>query len=86
MTLLPVEPAWRLKERSERAAQPAAAPPTSLDERILAALAEAGSPIQLADLRQRCRVRAATLYERLPALSAAGRIAKTGDGYRLADG
>jgi hypothetical protein len=70
----------------ERAAQPTAAPRTSLDDRIVAELAEAGSPIQFADLRQRCRVRAATLYERLAALSAAGRIAKTGDGYRLADG
>jgi hypothetical protein len=70
----------------ERTAQSAAAPRTSLDDRIVAALAEAGSPIQFADLRERCRVRAATLYEHLAALSAAGRIAKTGDGYRLADG
>jgi AAA domain len=70
----------------EQAAAPTTAPPTSLDDRIVAALAEAGSPIQFADLRERCRVRAATLYERLAALSAAGRIAKTGDGYRLAGG
>jgi hypothetical protein len=71
-------------ELVERAAEPETAPRTSLDDRILAALAEAGSPIQFADLRQRCRVRAATLYERLAELSAAGRIAKTGNGYRLA--
>jgi hypothetical protein len=71
-------------ELVERAAAPPTAPRTSLDDRVLAALAEAASPIQFADLRQRCRVRAATLYERLAALSAAGRIAKTGDGYRLA--
>jgi hypothetical protein len=71
-------------ELVERAAEPETAPHTSLDDRILAALAEAASPIQFADLRQRCRVRAATLYERLAALSAASRIAKTGDGYCLA--
>jgi hypothetical protein len=73
-------------ELVERAAEPETAPHTSLDDRIVATLAEAGSPIQFADLRQRCRVRAATLYERLATLSAAGRIAKTGDGYRLAGG
>ncbi len=37
----------------------------SLDERITSALAETGQPLPFADLRSRCRVRAATLYERL---------------------
>jgi hypothetical protein len=73
-------------EVAERAAEPETAPHTSLDDRIVAALAEAGSPIQFADLRQCCRIRAATLYERLAALSAAGRIAKAGGGYRLVGG
>jgi hypothetical protein len=37
-------------------------------------------------LRERCRVRAATLYQRLAALAAADRIVKTDTGYRLAGG
>jgi len=37
-----------------------------------------------AALRSTCRVRAATLYERLAALSDAGRVVKTDEGYRLA--
>ena len=48
-----------------------------------AALAAAASPMALAKLRSHCRVRTATLYERLAALTATGRIAKAGDGsYR----
>jgi hypothetical protein len=71
--------ALQLVERSD-----AAAPvPSSLDERITAALADAASPIPFAELRSRCRVRTATLYERLAALTATGRIVKAGDGYRL---
>jgi AAA domain len=55
----------------------------SLDERITTALAETGQPLPFADLRSRCRVRAATLYKRLAALAEGGRIVKAGDGYRL---
>ena len=55
----------------------------SLDERITSALA-AASPLPFAELRSQVRVRAATLYERLAALTASGRVAKAGDGYRLA--
>jgi hypothetical protein len=58
--------------------------PTSLDQRIMAALADAVRPLPLAKLRARCRVRAATLYQRIAALAAEGRISKTDDGYRLA--
>ena len=58
--------------------------PSSLDERITSALADADRPLPFAELRARCRVRAATLYERLAALAAAGRLVKTDDGYRLA--
>jgi AAA domain len=59
--------------------------PSSLDERIMAALAAAASPIPFAELRSNCRVRAATLYERLAALAASGRIIRSGDGgYHLA--
>jgi hypothetical protein len=57
---------------------------TSLDDRIASALANVPSPIPFAELRSKCRVRAATLYERLSALTASGRIVKSGDGgYRL---
>jgi len=70
----------------ERAAAPATAAPTSLDDRIIAVLAEANALVPFPDLRERCRVRAATLYERLAALAAAGRVAKTGNSYRLAGG
>jgi AAA domain len=55
----------------------------SLDERITSALAETGQPLPFADLRSRCRVRAATLYERLTALAEGGRIVKAGNGYSL---
>ena len=54
------------------------------DHKILAALAEAGRPQPFADLRAACRIRAATLYERLAAMATAGRIVKSADGYRLA--
>jgi AAA domain len=72
--------ALQLVERSE-ATTPV---PSSLDERITAALADAASPVPFAELRCKCRVRTATLYERLAALTTTGRIVKAGDGgYRL---
>ena len=72
--------ALQLVEHSETEA-PA---PSSLDERITAALAAAPSPLLFAELRSNCRVRAATLYERLAALTACGRIVRSGGGgYRL---
>jgi hypothetical protein len=64
--------------------EPLVPPTSSLDDRIEAVLAEADQPLPFADLRARCRVRTATLYERLAALAAAGRIAKEGDSYRPA--
>jgi hypothetical protein len=57
--------------------------PSSLDERITAALTAAKHPLSFAELRARCRTRTATLYDRLAALAAAGHIAKAADGYRL---
>jgi len=57
--------------------------PASLDQRITAALAEGEQPRPFADLRAVCRVRTTTLYERLAAMTAAGIIAKSADGYRL---
>ena len=58
--------------------------PGSLDERITAALADVNRPLPFAELRARCRVRTATLNERLAALTAAGRLGKSDQGYRLA--
>ncbi len=64
-------------------AKPAAVTAPSLDERITTVLAEVREPMPFADLRARCRVRAATLHEHIGVLAAAGRIVKTADGYRL---
>ena len=58
--------------------------PSSVDERITAALADVDRPLPFAELRARCRVRTATLYERLAALTATGRLGRTDQGYRLA--
>ena len=65
---------------------PATPPPSSLDERITATLAGTDAALPFAELRACCRVRATTLYERLAVLADTGRIVKTGNGYRLADG
>jgi hypothetical protein len=65
---------------------PATPPPSSLDERITATLAGADAALPFAELRACCRVRATTLYERLAVLADTGRVVKTDDGYRLADG
>jgi hypothetical protein len=48
---------------------------SSVDERITAALTDVNRPLPFAELRARCRVRTATLYERLATLTAAGRLA-----------
>jgi hypothetical protein len=72
--------ALQVADRSE----PATPAPSSLDERIASALADAAFPLPFGELRSKCRVRTATLYERLAALTATGRIVKAGDGgYRL---
>jgi hypothetical protein len=58
--------------------------PTSVDQRITAALAECVEPRPFSELRASCRVRTTTLYERLAAMTAAGLIVKSPDGYCLA--
>jgi RecA-family ATPase len=58
--------------------------PTSVDQRIAAALAEGVEPRPFSELRASCRVRTTTLYERLAAMTAAGLVVKFPDGYRLA--
>jgi RecA-family ATPase len=58
--------------------------PTSVDQRITAALADGDQPRPFATLRASCRVRTTTLYERLAAMTAAGLVVKSADGYSLA--
>jgi RecA-family ATPase len=58
--------------------------PISVDQRITAALADGGKPRPFSELRASCRVRTNTLYQRLAAMTAAGLIVKSADGYRLA--
>ena len=57
--------------------------PTSVDQRITAALADGGQPRPFAALRTSCRVRTTTLYERLAAMIAAGLVIKSANGYSL---
>ena len=59
-------------------------PPSSVDERITAALHDAAQPLPINELRSRCRVRNATLYQRLAALTRAGQVLRTPEGYQLA--
>lgn len=58
--------------------------PSSLDERITRVLQEAARPVPLGELRQLCRVRHATLHERLRALTGSGLLLHDAAGYRLA--
>jgi RecA-family ATPase len=60
------------------------AAPSSLDERITRVLQEAAGPVPLGELRQLCRVRHATLHERLRALTGSGHLLHDIAGYRLA--
>lgn len=61
---------------------PATPTPSSLDERIITALGQADRVLPFTQLRALCRVRTATLYERLAVLTTNGRIIKIDDGYR----
>ena len=62
---------------------PQAPAQSSVDDRIIAALVDANLPLPFGELRAVCRVRTATLYERLAALTTAGRLSKSDQGYRL---
>ena len=57
---------------------------TSIDERITAALIDASQPLSISQLRPLCRVRKATLCERLTAMTAAGHLHRDANGYRIA--
>jgi len=60
------------------------AEPHSVDQRITEILANSSQPRPFADLRTSCRVRTTTLYQRLAAMTEAGLIIKSTEGYRLA--
>ncbi|MGH8142882.1 MAG: AAA family ATPase [Steroidobacteraceae bacterium] len=60
-------------------------PPSSVDERITTVLEHAGGSLPIGELRTLCRVRNTTLYERLAALTSAGQLLHSPDGYRLAN-
>ena len=62
---------------------PQTPPHRSVDERIATALAGVDRPLPFAELRALCRVRTATLYERLAALTEQGSLIRSDDGYRL---
>ncbi len=68
----------------DRGTAPQSPPHEGVDERITRALAEAAGPVTLAALRSSLRIRNATLHERLAALTAAGALVRSPDGYRLA--
>ena len=53
------------------------------DERLYAALSKASAPLPLAELRNACRIRTATLCAILNALTAEGTIRKTAAGYTI---
>jgi hypothetical protein len=60
-----------------------AAAQSSLDERIAAALQDTARPLTIKELRSFCRVRNATLYQRLAALIHSGKLLRTAQGYQL---
>ena len=62
---------------------PVEPPAASADERITAALAGADQPLSVPELRSACRIRTATLYARLAALSEQGLVTKSTAGYAL---
>lgn len=65
---------------------PIETPAASVDERITRTLTDAQRPLAVAEIRAACRLRTATLYQRLAALTANGVLAKTPHGYSIADG
>jgi hypothetical protein len=66
--------------------EPATASTTSLSapDRVQASLAQAQRPLRFAELRQACRIRAASLGQTLGELGRQGRVRRTPDGYELA--
>jgi hypothetical protein len=79
----PAGPALRTMDES--APPPADAPPPEPAERILAAMADLGRAVHFRELRDRCRIRTATLSRGLVELLQRKRVQRTDDGrYELA--
>lgn len=76
--------ALALEVREQPLPAPAASEPLSVDDRIAKALAEASQPQPFSNLRSLCRIRTATLCQRLTAMTSDGRVVKSADGYHLA--
>jgi hypothetical protein len=72
--------ALRIADRAAASVEP----PSSVDDRIIAALNASQQPLSFPELRGLCRTRSTTVYERLAALTAIGRVSKSPQGYRLA--
>ena len=70
------------REPATRAPEPAAE--INIDQRILAVLELAATPLSATALRKRCQIRNATLQAALVALVADGRLRKGGSGYAVA--
>jgi hypothetical protein len=82
LELIEHDEALALEVRTGAPVPPAAAPRPA-DERIKQALVDAGGPLGIAELRERCRIRNATLHERLRALLRAGLLVREAEGYLL---
>ncbi len=66
------------------AAGPREGPARAPSDRVLAVLEAADEPLTGAALREACAMKSSIFWSALPALVAAGRVEKTGDGYQLA--
>lgn len=62
---------------------PRGGPPRDPSDRVLAVLEAADEPLSGAALREACAMKSSIFWSTLPALVAAGRIAKTPEGYHL---
>ena len=57
--------------------------PRSIEDKIIAVLAQTQNPLPFESIRAQCRIRTATLYQHLANLTLTGRISKSADGYQL---
>jgi hypothetical protein len=86
LTLESAGAALALRVTPTQTAPSPAVPAPSLAERLADALAKADEPLSVAQLRQACHIRTATLCAVLADLTAQGRVRKTAAGYLAAQG
>ncbi len=77
--------ALALEVIDDLASQPRPDAPPSHTERVLEVLAAAPAALPLRQIRRACRMNTARLSDALASLVAAGRVAKSPDGYQLVD-